>query len=234
MPVVLDALIPQGHGEYKCLYLLHGAGGNHESWILHSRIASYVEGCNLAVIMPSGNNRFYVNNIGGKDYFSFITVELTQMCERWFQISANAADRYIAGMSMGGYGAFYAALKKPGFYNSAFSYSGLLNILERYDKPQGLEMVSTFGTRQELIDNGFDLYDLMNNETAKNVDNSTHFFTFCGLQDNKRHMSLEFTERAAKAGYHITLEEEDGGHNWDYWDRCIKRTIAYIVKGTNE
>ena len=69
MPVVLDVLLPQGHGGYKVLYLLHGAGGDHASWLLKSRIADYVEGANLAIIMPSGNNKFYVNNIDGKDYF---------------------------------------------------------------------------------------------------------------------------------------------------------------------
>ena len=85
--------------------------------------------------MPSGNNRFYVNNVNGKDYFSFIADELINNCETWFNISRNPEDRYIAGMSMGGYGAFYAALKRPKQYNTAFSYSGLLNLIERYDNP---------------------------------------------------------------------------------------------------
>ena len=63
-------------------------------------------------------------------------------CEQWFNISRDPKDRYIAGMSMGGYGAFYAALNNPSMYNTAFSYSGLLNILERYDNPQGIDTVS--------------------------------------------------------------------------------------------
>lgn len=233
MPIVLDVLLPQGHGGYKVLYLLHGAGGDHASWILKSRIADYVEGANLAVIMPSGNNKFYVNNINGKDYFSFITQELTDMCQKWFKISKESVDRYIAGMSMGGYGAYYAALKKPSFYHCAFSYSGLLNIIERYKSPQGLEMSPTFGTKQQLINNLYDLYQLINNNSTKNVDNSTQFITFCGLQDSKRHMSEEFVQKAKKAGYTVLLQEEEGGHNWEYWDKCIKQTISYIVKETN-
>ena len=63
---------------------------------------------------------------------------------------------------MGGYGAFYAALKRPKQYNTAFSYSGLLNLIERYDNPQGIDMYPVFGTREELIDNNFDLYSLFN------------------------------------------------------------------------
>ena len=144
MPVMLDVLMPQGHGGYKTLYLLHGAGGDHACWTLKTRIADYVEGKDIAVVMPSGNNRFYVNNVNGKDYFSFIADELINNCETWFNISRNPEDRYIAGMSMGGYGAFYAALKRPKQYNTAFSYSGLLNLIERYDNPQGIDMYPVF------------------------------------------------------------------------------------------
>jgi putative tributyrin esterase len=63
MPIMLDVLIPQGRGNYKVLYLLHGAGGDHSSWVLNTRIADYVNTTDIAVVMPSGNNRFYINNI---------------------------------------------------------------------------------------------------------------------------------------------------------------------------
>ena len=160
MPVMLDVLMPQGKGGYKTLYLLHGAGGDYASWVLNTRIADYVNNRNIAVVMPSGKNRFYINNEYGRKFYTYITEELVSQCEEWFDISRNAEDRYIAGMSMGGYGAVYAVLKKPSMYNTAFAYSGLLNILERYDKPQGIDMFPVFGTRQQLIDNGYDLYTL--------------------------------------------------------------------------
>ena len=70
MPIMLDVLIPQGRGNYKVLYLLHGAGGDHSSWVLNTRIADYVNTTDIAVVMPSGNNRFYINNIHGKDYYT--------------------------------------------------------------------------------------------------------------------------------------------------------------------
>jgi putative tributyrin esterase len=51
MPVMLDVLMPQGHGGYKTLYLLHGAGGDHACWTLKTRIADYVEGKDIAVVI---------------------------------------------------------------------------------------------------------------------------------------------------------------------------------------
>ena len=90
MPVMLDVLMPQGRGGYKTLYLLHGAGGDHTSWVLNTRIADYVNNRNIAVVMPSGKNRFYVNNEYGKNFYIYITEELVSQCEQWFDISRKA------------------------------------------------------------------------------------------------------------------------------------------------
>ena len=187
MPVMLDVLMPQGRGGYKTLYLLHGAGGDHTSWVLNTRIADYVNNRNIAVVMPSGKNRFYVNNEYGKNFYTYITEELVNQCEQWFDISRKAEDRYIAGMSMGGYGAVYA---------------GLLNILERYDKPQGIDMFPVFGTRQQLIDNNYDLYTLINH--AENV--QTKYVIACGTQDPRIHMSRQLSEALTNGGIGKVLE----------------------------
>ena len=210
MPVMLDVLMPQGRGGYKTLYLLHGAGGDHTSWVLNTRIADYVNNRNIAVVMPSGKNRFYVNNEYGKNFYTYITEELVSQCEQWFDISRKAEDRYIAGMSMGGYGAVYAGLKKPSMYNTVFSYSGLLNILERYDKPQGIDMFPVFGTRQQLIDNNYDLYTLINQ--AENV--QTKYVIAC--------------EALTNGGIPNVYRESPGAHDFAYWDYCIEQTVKYI------
>ena len=206
MPVMLDVLMPQGRGGYKTLYLLHGAGGDHTSWILNTRIADYV------------------NNEYGKNFYTYITEELVSQCEQWFDISRKAEDRYIAGMSMGGYGAVYAGLKKPSMYNTVFSYSGLLNILERYDKPQGIDMFPVFGTRQQLIDNNYDLYTLINQ--AENV--QTKYVIACGTQDPRIHMSRQLSEALTNGGIPNVYRESPGAHDFAYWDYCIEQTVKYI------
>lgn len=224
MPVMLDVLMPQGRGGYKTLYLLHGAGGDHTSWVLNTRIADYVNNRNIAVVMPSGKNRFYVNNEYGKNFYTYITEELVSQCEQWFDISRKAEDRYIAGMSMGGYGAVYAGLKKPSMYNTVFSYSGLLNILERYDKPQGIDMFPVFGTRQQLIYNNYDLYTLINQ--AENV--QTKYVIACGTQDPRIHMSRQLSEALTNGGIPNVYRESPGAHDFAYWDYCIEQTVKYI------
>ena len=190
----------------------------------NTRIADYVNNRNIAVVMPSGKNRFYVNNEYGKNFYTYITEELVNQCEQWFDISRKAEDRYIAGMSMGGYGAVYAGLKKPSMYNTVFSYSGLLNILERYDKPQGIDMFPVFGTRQQLIDNNYDLYTLINH--AENV--QTKYVIACGTQDPRIHMSRQLSEALTNGGIPNVYRESPGAHDFAYWDYCIEQTVKYI------
>ena len=63
MPVMINAIIPQGRGSYKTLYLLHGMGGDYTTWITKSRVADYVDNTDIAVIMISGDNKCYVDNV---------------------------------------------------------------------------------------------------------------------------------------------------------------------------
>lgn len=47
---------------FKTLYLLHGWDGNHEDWIQNTRIVELATKYGIAVIMPSGENSFYVDH----------------------------------------------------------------------------------------------------------------------------------------------------------------------------
>ena len=56
--------------------------------------------------MPSGENKFYVDNEKSHEYYSkFIGEELVDVTRRLFPLSKQKQDTFIAGLSMGGYGA---------------------------------------------------------------------------------------------------------------------------------
>ena len=46
---------------FKTLYLLHGIFGNETDWVHGTRIQRWAEEKNLAVVMPAGENAFYVD-----------------------------------------------------------------------------------------------------------------------------------------------------------------------------
>ena len=96
----------------KTLYLLHGIFGNYTDWVNGTRIQAWAEANDLAVIMPSGENRFYLDDEkSGELYGEFIGKELVEFTRKLFPLSDKREDTFIAGLSMGGYGAIRNGLK---------------------------------------------------------------------------------------------------------------------------
>ena len=73
---------------YKTLYLLHGIFGSSVDWVTGTRIQRYAEENDLAVVMPSGDNMFYVDQpVTGNNYGQFIGQELVDFTRRSFPLS---------------------------------------------------------------------------------------------------------------------------------------------------
>ena len=63
-----DKLSPEGEylplKKYKTLYLLNGLWGSHVDWVSGIRIQRWAEERDLAVVMPAGENSFYLDRPG--------------------------------------------------------------------------------------------------------------------------------------------------------------------------
>ena len=117
--------------KYKTLYLLHGLLGNYTDWVSQTRIQKWAEEKNLAVVMPSGDNAFYFKSrTPWDDYETFIGEELPEITRRMFPLSDRREDTFIAGLSMGGYG----ALRNGIVFSDHFSHvAGLSSALHIFD-----------------------------------------------------------------------------------------------------
>ena len=107
------------------LYLLHGLGSGSHSWDKYTAIGRYVRNKKIIVVMPYAGKSFYMNEKYGLNFYDYIAKELPELVEATFPASGR---RFIAGASMGGYGAFRIAFKNPGRYEWAASFSGALDM----------------------------------------------------------------------------------------------------------
>ncbi|NMD38832.1 MAG: esterase family protein, partial [Christensenellaceae bacterium] len=87
------------------MYLLHGYCGDNTDWLYSGNIEQFATEYNIAVVMPAGNNSFYADMRHGANYLKHIGEELPQIISKVFPVSINREDTFIAGLSMGGYGA---------------------------------------------------------------------------------------------------------------------------------
>ena len=101
----MNVILPDDRkpGSYPVLWLLHGGGGNENDWLHQTRIRSYADKHQIAVVMPHAGYSRYCNMYWGADYFDFLTKELPQIIHHMFpRISMAREDQYIAGFSLGG------------------------------------------------------------------------------------------------------------------------------------
>ena len=92
--------------DMKVLYLLHGLHGDETSWMRYTSIERYASESVIAVVMPGVGNSFYQDMAHGERFYTYMTEELPKFIEGLFPVSRKREDTYIAGLSMGGYGAW--------------------------------------------------------------------------------------------------------------------------------
>jgi len=220
--------------KYRTLYLLHGHSDDHTAWMRWSSIEKHVEGLNLAVVMPAVNLSFYTDMVHGKDYLQFISEEVPAVARDMFSLSEKREDNFVAGLSMGGYGAFKLALTYPGRYAAAASLSGALDICEvvRENKHDPLnkawlaEMRNVFGDLSKVPNSNHDPFTL-----AKKVAKSPvkpRLYQCCGTEDFLYADNVRFRDHARKLPLDLTYEDGPGEHAWSYWDRMIQNVLKWM------
>ena len=106
---------------------------DHTAWARRSNIERYVDGLPMTVIMPNGERSFYSDAVSNPKaaFETFMTRDLIQFVDSTFQTIPTREGRVIAGLSMGGYGAFKLALKHPDLFQAAVSHSGAVAFANR-------------------------------------------------------------------------------------------------------
>ncbi len=221
----------------KTLYLLHGILGDHQDWVSGTRVQRWAQERDLAVVMPSGENGFYLDHPGRGDlqYGEFIGRELVAFTRDLFPLSRRREDTFIAGLSMGGFGALRNGLRYADAFGAigAFSSALVLESAVSSDESSPLFMgqrsyyESVFGDLSTLLGSDKDPSALLRGLVARG-EPVPALYVSCGTEDFLLPASRAFRELAASLGVPATYVEGPGGHDWDFWDAHIKRFIDWL------
>jgi putative tributyrin esterase len=215
--------------QYPTLYLLHGHSDDHTVWQRWTSIERYLDDYNLAVVMPAAHNSFYTDMLHGGRYFTFMTEEVPAVARDIFPLSAERADNFVAGLSMGGYGAFKMALSRPDRYAAAASLSGALDIrpVTASDDPEwAATMQDIFGDPAKVAGSEHDLFALA--EKAAGSGLKPKLFQYCGTEDFLYADNVRFRDFVQPLGLDYSYEEGPGDHKWVYWDAVIQKVLAWL------
>lgn len=208
------------------LYLLHGMGGNHDSWLNRSTIERLVRFTNLIVVMVNTDKAWYTNTQYGMRYFDAIAVELPQVLKRFFpNLSMKREKNFIAGFSMGGYGALKLALLTNRFSYAA-SLSGALRI--DFSDPN----VAVLGDVDYWQGVFGDLEDRENpnalEQMIQHSDKKTKFYAWCGEEDFLFEGHRQAIAYLTKAGLDIQASHSPGKHEWYYWNQQLEKILLWL------
>lgn len=236
-----EQITEQGTGkryEYEkglpVVYLLHGAYGDCSSWIRFSNIERYAQTHNIVAVAASVENSLYQDMVHGNQYFTYMTEELPSYITTLFPVSKKREDTYIAGFSMGGYGAWYLGLSHPERYSKIAGMSAAMDIdgLAKgcldgtIDGP--FPWKDAFADPNSLAGTDKDIFELYRRCKEKGI--VPELYQACGTEDFLYQMNLDAKERLIKMGAEITYSETSGAmHNWDYWDKEINKILDWMM-----
>jgi putative tributyrin esterase len=216
----------------KILYLLHGLSDDASAWQRFSAIETYAAIYGLVVVMPSFGRSFYIDQPNGQNYFTYLMDELPRYLEDVFGILPCRDNTLIAGLSMGGYGAFKAAFLYPEKYFAAASFSGTLSLAHMVaalpDYQYYEEFSLLFGDLNKLPGSIHDPEVWLQNA----IDNKVvlpRLFIACGKQDKLFPLNVFFNAACQKAGIKTDYREMDGDHNWFFWDQQIQWFLSQVL-----
>ena len=219
----------------RTLILLHGLSDNWAVWGYRTRILSYAEAYDIAVIMPEVQRSFYQDMRNGEAYFTYITEELPKLVAGLFNISTEPGDLMIAGLSMGGYGALRCGLANPGRYRAIGAFSSapdlegfVFNMPDRKEtsgyRPT---MRGIFGEVMKLDENA-DLYRLC--DRAAEAGAKLPFMMTCGTEDELYQDNENFYNYMVEKGMNVTFDKWPGIHEWGFWDVSIQMFLERYAR----
>lgn len=209
------------------LYLLHGLSDDDTTWTRRTSIERYAAGLGLAVVMPAVHHSFYADEAHGLPFWAFLTEELPSVVQQFFRVSAAREDTFVAGLSMGGYGAMKWALREPWRFAAAASLSGALGLVHPSDSPDPdftrlMDRVfgnrSTAGTDEDLL------------HLVRHADPAAlpSLYVACGTEDFLYWATQAFLSAAVDGGVDVTVDVGPGDHDWSYWDARIQDVLHWL------
>ncbi len=200
--------------KYPVLFLLGGIGNDCNSVFDYTRVQMYAEEYNIAIVSVSGENKFYADN-GLEKFSEFLENEIPNFISGYFPISDRTEDYYIAGLSMGGYGALLHYLKSPQRFYAVGCFSGAVGKFDYAETEAGKE---------------YNIYHLLE-QNIKNGVKPEHIYLSCGSEDFIKDCSLKLKKYLEDKNIKFTWQEINGyGHEWRFWDEQIEAFLKWIPR----
>lgn len=209
------------------LYLLHGYGGNYAQWLqVAPQLKERADQLKLLIVCPDGGfGSWYLDNPLDSSirYETFISVELIRYIDKQYRTRPDRRFRAISGLSMGGHGALFLAIRHPNLFGAVGSLSGVVDLPRFFPRTDSLAQPSDkllqLISRYSVIN----LVDSLKNDELR--------ITFdCGVSDWLIYVNRELHQKLLKLKIDHDYAERPGKHEPAYWRNAIDYQLIFFRK----
>lgn len=244
--------LPPGYGaardSFPVLYLLHGMGGDHHSWVTDGRLQPIADSSISAgsmprciIVMPDAGQTYYLNSKDGSySYEDYFVNELIPFIEAHYAAKTGKKYRSIAGLSMGGFGCLLYAMHHPNLFSACYAMSAGIRNDEDIEKLSLEEFSrrykSALGTIQKedkritpFWNTNSILYLAQHMPEAEKKE--VRYYIDCGDDDvlSKGNALLHIIMQEGHIPHEYRVK--NGAHTWEYWQQALPAALHFLSTG---
>ena len=217
---------------YPVVYLLHGAYGDAKTWVsIKPNLPEIADEKKMIFVTPAALNSWYFDSpkLADFQYETFVSKDLVAYVDSHYPTIPRREARAISGLSMGGHGALFLAMRHKDVFGAAGSMSGGVDIRPF---PLNWNISDVLG---EMAAN----MDSWNSHTVVNqidrIENGDIAITFdCGEDDFFLEVNKDLHKRLLGRGINHDFTTRPGGHTSEYWNNSLDYHLLFFQKYFNE
>ena len=217
---------------FPVVYLLHGYGDRYDAWITKvPAIKDYADQMQMMIVCPDGgfSSGYFDSPIQVTyKYDTYISSEVVKYIDSHYHTIPDRSHRAIAGLSMGGHGSLYLALRHPDVFGAAGSMSGGVDLRPFPDEWDIAKRIGNAGTNAANWQN-MSVLNMIGQEKSRSV----AMMIECGTDDFFYQVNLQLHQKMMKLKIAHDYIERPGAHNWKYWGNAIEYQLLFFKKQFN-
>lgn len=223
-------ILPENYNtgtEFPVLYLLHGYGGNYADWIKRApELRELADRYSMIIVCPDGGvgSWYWDSEVDDSfQYETFVSKELVQWVDEEFKTRQDRGARAITGLSMGGHGALYLAMRHQDVFGAGGSMSGGVDIRPF---PLRWDMAKRLGSYAENPER-WERHTVIN-QTHLLTPGSLELLIDCGTEDFFYEVNESLHDKLLARNIPHSYIVRPGAHNWDYWKDAIHYQVLFM------
>lgn len=232
--IKVNIILPDSYDKNSLpvLYLLHGATGSCMDWPKNTNIGDLADEYNIIVVCPDGTKfGWYFDSPIEPDsqYETFVADELVKYIDKNYKTLTSRNFKAISGLSMGGHGALFLAMRHKDTFGVVGSQSGAVDITPYPNEWEIKKKIGEYSQNKEL----WESLSVIN--IAKNLkDKELAIYIDCGTSDFFIEINRNLHKQLLNDKITHTYTEHPGKHDWNYWRNSIKYQMLFIHENFQE